>query len=84
MTSDLHDVVWQGKTAYINSEMLTPSADTMPLGIIVERTQEGGIKGEIYFGQGVSAAERTALTVQGQTFFGTRLEPASVPSASGR
>jgi hypothetical protein len=84
IVSDLRDVVWEGETAFINAEMLTPSADTMPLGLVVERTPEGGVKGEIYFGRGVSVAERAALAGSGQSFTGTRLEPAAIPSASGR
>ena len=79
---DLHDVKWEGETAIINSEMLTPSADTMPLGIMVERTPEGGIQGEIFFGRCVSAAERASLAGSGQKFRGERLD-AGV-TASGR
>jgi hypothetical protein len=75
-------VKWEGSTAIINSEMLTSSADTMPLGIVVERTPEGGIQGELYFGRGVSAAERAAMAGTGQKFRGERID--SGATASGR
>ena len=54
--------------------MLTPSADTMPLGIVVERTPEGGIQGELFFGRTVSAAERASMAGTGQRFRGERLD----------
>jgi len=82
LTMDFHDVKWEGQTAIINSEMLTPSADTMPLGIVVERTPEGGIQGELFFGRSVSAAERASMAGSGQKFRGERLD-AGV-TASGR
>jgi hypothetical protein len=82
LTMDFHDVKWEGQTAIINSEMLTSSADTMPLGIVVERTPEGGIQGELYFGRSVSAAERGALAGTGQRFRGERIDAGA--TASGR
>jgi hypothetical protein len=80
IASEFRDVVWEGETAFINSDMLTPSADGMPLGIVVEVTPAGTIKGEIYFGRTVSPAERAALHGNGQAFRGEPLLPA-VPSA---
>ena len=50
------------------------SADTMPLGIVVERTPEGGIQGELFFGRNVSAAERASMAGTGQRFRGERLD----------
>jgi mono/diheme cytochrome c family protein len=82
LTMDFHDVKWEGSTAIINSEMLTSSADTMPLGIVVERTPEGGIQGELFFGRAVSGAERASMAGTGQRFRGERLD--SGATASGR
>jgi hypothetical protein len=82
LTMDFHDVKWEGSTAVINSEMLTPSADTMPLGIVVERLPDGAIQGELYFGRKVSAAERAAMAGTGQRFRGERLDAGA--TASGR
>ena len=82
LSMDFRDVTWDGNTAIINSEMLTPSADTMPLGIVVERTPDGGIQGELFFGRSVSAAERASMAGTGQRFRGERLD--STASASGR
>jgi hypothetical protein len=81
LVSDFRDVTWEGETAYVNSHVLTPSADEMPLGIIVERTPEGGLQGELYFGRKVSVAERAALSGTGQAFRGERLETVA-PSAA--
>jgi hypothetical protein len=80
LTMDFHDVKWEGSTAIINSEMLTSSADTMPLGIVVERTPEGGIQGELYFGRTVSAAERASMAGTGQKFRGERLDSGATAS----
>ncbi len=82
LSMDFRDVKWDGDTAIINTEMITPSADGMPLGIVVERTPDGGIQGELFFGRMVSAAERAAMSGTGQRFRGERLD--STASASGR
>jgi hypothetical protein len=82
LTMDFRNVVWEGSTAIINSEMLTPSADTMPLGIVVERLPEGGIQGELFFGRSVNAADRATMAGTGQKFRGERLEAGA--TASGR
>jgi hypothetical protein len=83
LTMDFHDVKWEGSTAIINSEMLTPSADTMPLGIVVERLPEGGVQGELFFGRKVSSADRAAMAGSGQKFRGERLG-GDATASSGR
>jgi hypothetical protein len=82
LTMDFRNIVWEGETAIINSEMLTPSADTMPLGIVVERTPDGGVQGELFFGRSVNPAERASMAGTGQKFRGERLDAGA--TASGR